>query len=76
MKTTWSTKRRVPFLDVPVRRFRVDAANAIMAALGDGRLSPTNAVKLTTIVELARRTLETHHLSVRLDRLEQERGGN
>ena len=63
---------KLPTLSSPADA--VEAVNAIMAALGNGSLSPDDAVKLTTIVELARRTLETHDLSVRLARLEQEQG--
>ena len=50
----------------------VTASNAILKALGEGRLTPDAAAKYATIVELARRTLETFDLAERLAVLEQE----
>lgn len=51
----------------------VKASNAILRALSEGRLSPDDGAKLASIVELARRTIETHDLSERLAALERER---
>lgn len=50
----------------------VTASNAILRALGEGRLTPDDAVKYSTIVELARRTLETYDIAERLAVLERE----
>jgi hypothetical protein len=52
----------------------VAASNAILQALGEGRLSAEDAARYATIVELARRTLETHDLAERLAALEREAG--
>lgn len=52
----------------------VSASNAILRALGEGRLTPDAAAKYATIVELTRRTLETHELAERLAVLEREAG--
>lgn len=50
----------------------VEAANAILAAMGEGRVSPEAAVKMTAVVELARRAIETHELAGRVAALEAE----
>ena len=52
----------------------VAASDAILQALAEGRLSPDAAAKYASIVELARRTLETHDLAERLAALEREAG--
>lgn len=50
----------------------VEAANAILAAMGEGRVTPEAAVKMTAVVELARRTIDTHELASRVAALEAE----
>ncbi len=54
----------------------VKASNAILLALGDGRLTPDAATKYATVVELNRRALETHELAERLTVLEQGAAGH
>lgn len=48
------------------------AANAIFAAISNGQLTPDDGAKLASIVELARRSIETHELAERLSSLEKE----
>lgn len=50
----------------------VAASSVILRALGRGQITPDAAVKYSTVVELARRTLETHDLAERLAVLEKE----
>jgi len=50
----------------------VAASNAIMQALSSGRLTPDDASKMAVIVDLARRTLETHDLAQRVETLERD----
>jgi hypothetical protein len=49
----------------------VSATGALLAALSDARLTPDNAVKLSGIIELARRAIETAEIEQRLRVLEQ-----
>lgn len=60
----------------PVHNARdlVKATAAITKALTAGTLSPDDAVKLSTVLELSRRAMETSELASRLDRLEEEAG--
>jgi len=50
----------------------VDAMSTILTAMGDGRITAETATKMSSVVELARRTLETHELAARVDALEAE----
>lgn len=50
----------------------VAASNAILDALNAGRISAEDASRLANIVELARRTIETHALTERVEALEDE----
>ena len=50
----------------------VAASNAILKAMSEGRITTDDAAKMAGIVELARRTLETHDLARRLETLENE----
>jgi hypothetical protein len=52
----------------------VTASNAIFKALSEGRLTIDDAAKLADIVEMSRRTLETHNIAERVAALEDERG--
>jgi hypothetical protein len=53
----------------------VTATNALMRAMSEGRLTPDDASKMAVIVDLARRTLETHDLAERVEALEREQAG-
>jgi hypothetical protein len=53
-------------------RDTVKASNAILAAVRTGKLGTDDAAKLASLVELARRSIETHELADRLAKLEQE----
>lgn len=49
----------------------------IVRAIVEGRISPDDGVKLSSIVELTRRSIETHDIAERLTSLESElNGGN
>lgn len=48
------------------------AANAIFHGLSEGTLTADDGAKLASIVELARRSIETHELAERLSALEKE----
>jgi hypothetical protein len=52
----------------------VKASNAIIAAVRKGKLGTDDAAKLASLVELARRSIETDQLAERLAQLEQEIG--
>ncbi len=52
----------------------VEATNEILRAVGNGEVSPGDAARMAAIVELGRRTLETHDLTQRLEALENELG--
>ena len=52
----------------------VKASNAILQGLSQGRLTPEDAYRLSQIVELARRTLETQDLAEQVERLSKELG--
>jgi len=47
------------------------ASSAILKAMGEGRITPDDAAKFAAVVEMARRTIETHDLARRLDALEE-----
>lgn len=47
------------------------ASSAILKAMGEGRITPDDAVKLASVVEMARRTIETHDLARRIESLEE-----
>jgi hypothetical protein len=53
-------------------RDTVKASNAILAAVRTGKLGTDDAAKLASLVELARRSIETHELADRLAKLEKE----
>jgi hypothetical protein len=50
----------------------VTAADALLKAVAAGQLQPDDAMKLSGIIELARRTLETELLLNRIEKLERE----
>ncbi|MEM9752661.1 MAG: hypothetical protein AAF916_04680 [Planctomycetota bacterium] len=54
----------------------VKASNAILQGLNQGRITAEDATRLSQVVEIARRTLETHDLAEQLEtlrsRIEQE----
>ncbi len=50
----------------------VNASNAILTSLNAGKISADDANRLSNIVELARRTIETHSLAERVVALENE----
>ncbi|GDX98694.1 hypothetical protein LBMAG48_10980 [Phycisphaerae bacterium] len=52
----------------------VKASNAIIAAVRNGKLGTDDAAKLASLVDLARRSIETDQLAERLAQLEQEIG--
>lgn len=49
-----------------------NASGAIVKAVTEGRLSPDDASKLASVVELTRRALETHELAQRVAELERD----
>jgi hypothetical protein len=51
----------------------VRASAEILRAVGDGRIGTDDAAKLAAIVELARRSIETHELAERVANLEARR---
>ena len=53
----------------------VKASNAIMMAMSRGLIDPTSASHLANVVELARKSMETHELAERVARLEEEQNG-
>lgn len=60
--------------DLATTKDTVRASNAIIAAVRTGRLGTDDAAKLASLVELARRSIETDQLAERLAQLEQEIG--
>jgi hypothetical protein len=50
----------------------VDAAGVVLEALGDGRIDSESAARAVTIVEVARRTLETSLLEQRVEAVERQ----
>jgi hypothetical protein len=60
--------------DLATTKDTVKASNAIIAAVRNGKLGTDDAAKLASLVELARRSIETDQLAERLAQLEQEIG--
>jgi hypothetical protein len=54
----------------------VSAQTAITAAMSSGRLTPTEAVEVSAVVELARRAIETGQLEARLAAIENRMGSD
>ena len=52
-----------------------EAQGAIVAAVADGRLLPSEGEALSGLVEARRRALETNELAARIDALEQQHKG-
>lgn len=50
----------------------VTAANGILRAMSDGRITAEDAARVGTLIELARRTIETHEIAQRLEALERK----
>ena len=50
----------------------VDALGAIINAIGNGEIAPSEAAALATLVEVYARTINVHELESRLDKLERD----